>query len=216
MKRRLAALTAAIIGCLLLIGLAHLALDATPVDASVNMQGLAVPAAPASATAQPAPDKAAAVATNIAEHQAFEATLEARQRAGAANAAPADPHNRPTVPASCPRRLPAQSEIHLPNQQDPSARQVLVSTQAEVVVGSDDYALSSGALRDNALQGVIVVTHFASNPCAAGSAPTTVTQYTMPAGHGMITLTAVHGESVDFTTSDGTVGHFNLVTKQFN
>ncbi len=91
-----------------------------------------------------------------------------------------------------------------------------ISTQAEVIVGPDEYALSSGALRDNARQGVIVVTHFAADPCAAGSAATTVGRYMMPVMHGAITLTAIRGASVDFTTSDGTSGHFNLVTKQFN
>ncbi len=158
---------------------------------------------------------AAPQATDIAEHRAYEATLEARERA-AAQAAPApDPRDRPSIPASCPRARPAQSSIPPLSTQDPSARGLRISTQASVVVGPDEYFLSSGALRDNPQQGAIVVTHFATDPCAPGSAGTTAGQFPMPTAHGAITLTAVQGEVSDFTAADGTIGRFNVVTKQF-
>jgi hypothetical protein len=202
MKRRNFSAVAALVGVVLLAVLAYTA--------------LAVGITPAGAAAVPQATHPPAVATNIAEHHAFEATLEARERAGAAIAPTPDPRNRPTVPASCPRKVPAQSLISLPQVQDPGARDLRISTQADVVVGPDEYALSSGGRKDNPQQGAIVVTQFASNPCVPSSPRTTVGEYAMPTAHGAITLTAVHGELVDFTTADGTTGHFNLVTKQFS
>lgn len=213
MTRRFVTLTVALLGCLLLVGVARAALSSIgPTNDHAAAQGLAVPAG---VLATPS-DNAAAVATNIAEHQAFEATLEARERATAAVAPTADSRNRPTIPASCPRPTPAQSLILPPHRQDPGARNMTVSTQATVVIGLDEYAVSSGSLADNRQQGVIVVTHFASDPCSPNGTGTTVTQYTMPASHGAITLTAIRGEVLEFSTSDGTTGQFDLVTKQFS
>ncbi len=201
MKRRYGILIGTLVACLLAAALVR--------ASAGNAGGVGAPAAP---TPQPL---TTAQAANLDEHRAFEATLEARERAGALRAPTSDPRTRKTPPVSCPRAVSAQSVITAPQTQDPTARDVHIVTQATVVVGRDEYFISSGALKDNARQGVLVVTRFATDPCAATDPGTTVFHYAMPIAHGAITMTGMSGTAIKFTTDDGTAGTFDLLATLF-
>ncbi len=149
------------------------------------------------------------------EKHAFEATEQAdRATAQARPAAEKRPGSRPST---CPRGVPTQSTIRLADTATkvPGVRIVHLTTQATVVVGQEQYCLSSGASGDNPRQGLIAVVHPVYDACAHPDQQTEAAAYPTPGQHGAVTMTAVDGPVVTFRTEDGMVGHCNVVSKQF-
>lgn len=161
------------------------------------------------------PRTATTVATILAGHAAFDATEAANFAPGRPHNTP-DPRNIPTPPASCPRGGAATPLI----VQDPKVEQhgiiITIASQAQLMVMSESYALSSGASRDNPQQGVIIVTRYVADPCAHPEQQTETRLYPTPAQHGAVRITGVQGSIVTFHQADGTPGTFEVTTAQYN
>lgn len=157
-----------------------------------------------------------AVRTAIAdEKKAFEATEQADR--AAARARPEAEKRPESLPSTCPRGVPAQSTIRPADTavKAPGVRLAQLTTQATVVVGQEQYWLSSGASADNPRQGLIAVVRPVHDACAHPDQRTEAAAYPTPGQHGRVTMTAVDGPVVAFRTADGTTGRFNVVSKQF-
>jgi len=214
-SRRRIGIVVALVGCLALGGFA-LATGASsrtgPVPAGTGVPLGAIASATASRTL---PQTATALATIQAGHAAFDATEAANFAPARPHNAP-DPRNAPTPPTSCPRGGSATPLI----VRDPRVEQhgivIAIASQASLSVGQESYTLSSGASRDNAQQGVIVVAHFVADPCAHPEQQTATRLYPTPAQHGTVTITGVQGAVVTFSQADGMSGTFEVTTGQYN
>ena len=217
MKTTMKSRWAAAIVALLLAGCGTPTATPTP-DAALPMAAGAAPSrtAPgATRTAVPPRDhtSSAAQATLQAERQAFEAAQ--RDQQATAQARP-PVEKRPGTPVtSCPRQLPPDSAIGPAGQAVPGLRARLTS-HATVIVQQELYYLNSGARSDNPQQGLIHVYHPLRDPCAQPNQRAETGVYPTPEERGAVTLTAVRGALVEFTTADGATGTFNVVTKEFS
>ena len=157
-----------------------------------------------------------AVQTAIAdEKKAFEAREQADR--ATAQARPGVEKRPKSLASTCPRGVPTQSTIRPADTaaKVPGVRMVQLTTQATVVVGQEQYWLSSGASADNPRQGLITVARPVHDACAHPDQRTEAAAYPTPGQHGAVTMTAVDGPVVAFRMEDGTVGRFNVVRKQF-
>lgn len=85
------------------------------------------------------------------------------------------------------------------------------------------YRVYAGSAADNTQQGILIVIRSAADPCAPNAPGTTFNRADTPYQRGAVTLTAISGDTVAFTTAGGigtnaarTSGHFNVVTGQFS
>lgn len=119
-------------------------------------------------------------------------------------------------PSSCPLTLPSASSISTPERAVEGVKVVQHRSTATVVVGTDLYLLDSGVLLESPQQGVIVLVHQVNDPCAHPDQQVEEKTYPPSGLHGAVTLAAVQGPVVQFSTADGTTGSFNVVTRQFS
>lgn len=123
---------------------------------------------------------------------------------------------------SCPGPLPQPGVIQegFPDHDPTYAFQ----SAAIGVSGGKAYTILAGYVRSKPTQGVISVQPISLDPCkdfvAQMQSPTSqatiaVPVWNAPSQEGAITLTGVSGDTVSYTTADGTAGHFNYVTKAF-
>lgn len=133
----------------------------------------------------------------------------------AADAAPTRPPHTPLpTPKSCPRKVEGTSVIIRPLQGIPGVR-IAIATQAGVIVGQEQYSLTSGSAGEDRRQGVIYVFHPVYDSCAHPELNDEMGLYPAPTKHGALTMTAIDGVIVTYRTADGTTGQFNVVTKQY-
>lgn len=85
------------------------------------------------------------------------------------------------------------------------------------------YQIYAGSTANNARQGLLIVIRNAADPCAPNAPSSTFNRFDTPYQRGSVTLTAISGDTVAFTTSGGTgpaaagtSGHFNFITGQFS
>jgi hypothetical protein len=92
------------------------------------------------------------------------------------------------------------------------------------VSGGQGYYIFAGYVRSKPTQGVISVQPISLDPCKdfvshietpSSQASAAIPVWYTPSQDGVITLTAVSGDTVSYTTADGTAGHFDFVTKVF-
>jgi hypothetical protein len=78
------------------------------------------------------------------------------------------------------------------------------------------YQIYAGSTANNAQQGLLIVIRNAADPCASKAPASTFNRFDTPYLRGSVTLTAISGDMVAFTTAAGTSGHFNFITGQFS
>jgi hypothetical protein len=91
-----------------------------------------------------------------------------------------------------------------------------VATIAPAIGRPFVYQVYAGSAADNPEQGILVVMRRDLDPCAPTAKGNRFTRFDTPFQRGAVTLTAISGDSVAFTTAEGTTGHFNFVTGQFS
>jgi len=127
--------------------------------------------------------------------------------------APKPAHPLPTV-GSCPMNVQSNINVDvLPGDPDHITNVAMVApTSGQPFV----YTIYAGSAADNAQQGILVVIRMDHDPCAPGAQGNLVTRFATPYQHGAVTLTAISGDTVAFTTAVGSTGHFNFVRGQFS
>jgi hypothetical protein len=138
----------------------------------------------------------------------------AAQATAAANSWHAPKHPA-TPPASCPVQG-VQSNINvdvLPGDPDHITN---VATIAPAPGRPFVYQVYAGSAAGNAQQGILIVMRRDMDPCAPTAQGSTFTRFATPYQRGAVTLTAISGDTVSFTTAAGGSGHFNYITGQFS
>lgn len=122
------------------------------------------------------------------------------------------------TPAACPRDLSSfKTGISGPEEVAGFPGGWSLMNEASVLsASSTPYRIWAGALRDDLTQGVLVVLREAIDPCLAALTGVPEMQtYTTPFKAGSVTITAVEGDSVLFTTAEGVPGRFEYETGRF-
>jgi hypothetical protein len=125
------------------------------------------------------------------------------------------PKHPATPPASCPVQG-VQSNINvdvLPGDPDHITN---VATIAPAPGRPFVYQVYAGSAAGNAQQGILIVMRRDMDPCAPTAQGSTFTRFATPYQRGAVTLTAISGDTVSFTTAAGGSGHFNYITGQFS
>lgn len=115
--------------------------------------------------------------------------------------------------ASCPMSIQSNINVDvLPGDLDHITNVAVVApTTGQPFV----YRIYAGSSATNAEQGVLIVIRSAADPCAPGAPSMTFTHVAPSSLHGAVTLTAISGDTVAFTTTGGNTGHFNFISGQF-
>lgn len=78
------------------------------------------------------------------------------------------------------------------------------------------YSIYAGALAANWQQGIIIVMRMYHDPCAPNAQGGGITHYLTPYQRGSVTVTAIHGTTLTFTTANGGSGHFDVITGKYS
>lgn len=119
------------------------------------------------------------------------------------------------APSSCPVQG-VQSNINvdvLPGDPDHITN---VATVAPAAGRPFVYQIYAGSAANNAQQGILIVLRSDLDPCARDAKGTTFTRFDTPYQRGAVTLTAISGVTVAFTTAAGSTGHFNFISGRFS
>lgn len=184
------------VGILVMAAVGALALAATALAASGSNGGLGVTAA-----------QKQAFLSQVQAARATAATLPRAPKPSGTNARP---------PASCSTTV--QTGIG-PFRGGPFHGGNSMTTVAWVVSSQGvPYVIYAGALDEDPQQGVLVVLRLNRDPCAAatGGSDTYQRTYNDPSRQGALTLTAIDGDRVIFTSANGSTGAFNYVTGQYD
>ncbi len=125
----------------------------------------------------------------------------------------------PEVPtaASCPDPTFSQPGISYNFNPDFSIEHTINVANVEPLKNAPayKYIVYAGYQATNAQQGMIIVMRMDVDPCLKTSKGSVFHTYLTPYQRGGVTLTALNGEVVTFTTSGGASGSFNFVMGQF-
>lgn len=156
----------------------------------------------------------------MTQKQSALATMAAQETA-AANGPHTPKHPVTETPvSSCPMPTP-QPGIYAPSLPTQGYADAFVDNETATIPTDQrryEFIILAGNRKSNPQQGLIIVERRASDPCANPTPDSSMTYYDTPYLQGHVQLTGVDGDSVTFTTANGSaVTHrFDFVTGQFS